>query len=57
MLRTRFEGILGSLHFTDKNDVEYYDGFFHMRKMNLNTAEEFNPSCSNVLDKSMIEWF
>ena len=45
--RTRFEGILGSLRYTDKNNVEYYDGFFHMRQTeeswNLNMAEELNP--------------
>ena len=43
MSRTRFEGILGSLRYTDKKDVEYYDGFFHMRQIeeawNLNMAE------------------
>ena len=33
MSRTRFEGILPFLFYTDKNDVEYYDGFFHMRQM------------------------
>ena len=33
MSRTRFEGILGSLHYTDQKYVEYYDGFFNMRQM------------------------
>ena len=41
--RTRFEGVLGSLHCTDKKYVEYYDGFFHMPQIeeawNLNMAE------------------
>ena len=31
MPSARFEGIKGSLHYTDKNDVEYYDGLLHMR--------------------------
>ena len=61
MSRTRFEGILVSLRFKDKKDVEYSDGFFHMRKIeeawNLNMDEEFNPSLINLLDKSMMEWF
>ena len=43
MSRTRFEGIIGYLYYTDKKDVEYYDGFFHMRQIeeawNLNMAE------------------
>ena len=47
MSRTRFEGILGFLCYTYQKYVEYYDGFFHMRKMeeawNINMAEEFNP--------------
>ena len=33
MSRTRFEVILGYLHYTDQNNVEYYDWFFHMHKM------------------------
>ena len=33
MSSTRFEGILGYLRYTDKEDVEYYDGFFHMRQI------------------------
>ena len=61
MSRTRFEGILGSIHYKVQKDVGCYDGFFYMRKMgegrNLNMAEEFNPSCINVLDKIMMEWF
>ena len=32
MLRTRFEGILGSLGCIYQKDVEYYDGLFHMHK-------------------------
>ena len=31
--RTRFEGILVSIRYILQNDVGYYDGFFHMRKM------------------------
>ena len=53
--RNRFEGILGSLHYIDQNYVEYYDGFFHMNKMeeecNLNMSEKFDPSWINVLKK------
>ena len=53
--RTRFEGILGYICYIDQNDVEYYDGFFHMRKIeeawNLSMDEEFNPSCIIVLEK------
>ena len=41
--RTRFEGVLGPLHYKVQNDVGYYDAFFHMRKIeeawNLNMAE------------------
>ena len=33
MSMTRFEGIFGYLRYTDQKDVEYYDVFFHMRKM------------------------
>ena len=33
MSRTRFEGILGSLHYRDRNHVEYYDRFFHVFQM------------------------
>ena len=55
MSRTRFEGILSSLCYTYKKDVEYYDGFFHMNQMeeawNINMAEEFNPPWINVLEK------
>ena len=61
MSRTRFEGILGSLRYGVQKDVEYYDGFFCMRKTEeawiLNMAEDFNPSWINVLDESMMEWF
>ena len=61
MSMTRFEGILGYLPNTYQKDIEYYYGFFHMRKMeeawNLNMAEEFNPSWINVLDEIMMEWF
>ena len=41
--RTRFELILVSLRYKYQKDVEYYDGFLHMRKMeeacNLKMAE------------------
>ena len=54
MSRTNFEGIHVSLRYTDQKDLEYYDGFFHMRKTeeawNLNMDEDFNPSCINLLD-------
>ena len=44
MPRTRFEGILVSLHYRYQKYVEYYDGFFHMHKTEevwtLNMAEE-----------------
>ena len=59
MPSTWFEGILVYLPYRLQNDVEYYDEFFHMRKMeevcNLNMAEEFNPPWINVLDKSIME--
>ena len=59
--RTRFEEIFGSLRYIVQNDVRYYYGFSHMRKMeeswNLNMSEEFNPSCINVLYEGMMEWF
>ena len=61
MSRTRFGGILGYLRYKVQKDIEYYDGLFHMRKMeeswNLKMAEEFNPSWINLLDKSMMNWF
>ena len=42
MAKTRFEGIIVSLCYTDKKYSEYYDGFFHMRQMeeswNINMA-------------------
>ena len=54
MSRKRFEGILRSLRYTYQKDVEYYDGFLYMHKMEeawkLNMAEEFNTSWINVLD-------
>ena len=33
MSSTRFEGIILSLHYTDRKDVEYDDGLFHMWQM------------------------
>ena len=61
MSSTRFERILGPLRYTDRKDIEYYDGFFHMSKVeelwNLNIAEEFNPPWINVLGKIMMDWF
>ena len=33
MSRNRFEGILGSLRYTDQKNIEYYDRFFHMRQL------------------------
>ena len=43
MPRARFEGILGSIRYTDKNYVKYYYGFFHMLQMeeawNFNMTE------------------
>ena len=43
MSRTRFEEILGYLRFRVQKDVGYYDGLFHVRKMeetcNLNMVE------------------
>ena len=59
--RTRFGGILLSICYTNKNYVEYYDGFFHMRHMeeawNFNMTEGFNPSWINGLTESMMEQF
>ena len=61
MPRTKFEGILVSIIYTDQNYVEYYDGLLHMRKKedawNLNMSENFNTSLINVLGESMMEWF
>ena len=61
MPMARFEGILWSLRYTHQKDIEYYDGFFYMRKMeeswNLNMAEEFNPSWINVLGGRIMDWF
>ena len=61
MSRNRFEGILGSIQFTDQNNFEYYDRSFHMHQMEeawkLNMAEEFNISQINVLYKSLMAWF
>ena len=45
MSSNRFKVILGFLHYIDKRDVEYYDGFLHMRQMEeawyLNMTEAF----------------
>ena len=53
MSRTRFELFLGYLRYRVQKNVGYYDGFFHMRKIeeasNLNMSEEFNPLWMNVL--------
>ena len=61
MSRTSFEGIPLSLHYKDKNGVEYYNGFFFTRQMeeawNLNMAGEFNPLWINVLGESIMDWF
>lgn len=61
MSRTRFEEILGSLRYTNRPEVAYHDGFFHMRQLeeawNENMANEFCPSWISVLDESMMEWF
>ena len=43
MPRTRFEGILLSIRYTDRNDVGYNDGLLHMLQMeeawNMNKSE------------------
>ena len=61
MSSTSFEGILVSIRYRYQKDVVYYDGLFHMRKMeeswNLNISEEFNPSWINILGTIMMEWF
>ena len=59
--RIRFGGIFSSICYTNKNYVEYYDGFLHIRQMeeawNLNMAEEFNPLWINVIVKIMMDRF
>ena len=60
MPRTRFELILLSLCYTNRKDVEYNGGFFHMHQMekawNIHIADEFNLSQINMLVKAMTEW-
>ena len=45
--RKIFEGILSSIRYIDRNNVEYNDGLFHMHQMeeawNTKIAEEFHP--------------
>ena len=59
MASTRFEVIPLSLSYTNREDVEYNDGFFHMRQMeeawNMNIAYEFNTPWINVLCGSIME--
>ena len=61
MSKTRFEGILLSLCYTDIKCVENNYRFLHISQMeeacNINMDEEFNPSRNNVLDESVLEWF
>ena len=58
MSGTRFEVIISSLCYTDRDDVEYNNGFFQMCQMeeawNRNITDEFNPSWINVLGESII---
>ena len=41
--------------------MPYEDGLLQMRQLeedwNQNMAQQFFPSCINVLDESMMEWF
>ena len=56
--RTSFEVILIPLSYTDREDVKYNDGFFHMRQMKeVCIDDKFNLSCIYVLDKIMTKWF
>ena len=59
--RTRFEVILGYICNIYQNDVEFYDGFFRMCKMeeawNFKMSEEFNPSSIDLFGEIMMDWF
>ena len=56
----RFDEILAPLRYTNRQ-VQYEDGFFHMRQMeeaqNKKFLDEFNPSWINVLEEIMMEWY
>ena len=53
------DSILGALRFTNR-EVPYEDGLLQMRQLeeswNQNMAQQYLPSCINVLDESMMEW-
>ena len=53
--------MLGYIRYTDQNYINYYDGFFHMRKMEeawiLNMTKDLNSSWIIIFDKSIMEWF
>ena len=60
MSRTRFDGIIGSIWYNNK-EVQYQDGFFHMLQLeeawNQNMADQFFPSWINGLDEYMMECY
>ena len=60
MSRNRFDSILSAISFTNR-EVPYEDGFLQMFQLeeawNHNMDQQFVPSCINVLDDSVMEWF
>ena len=61
MSRTRFEVIILSLHYTNREDFVYNSWLLRMRQMvevwNMNISDEFNPYWINLLDESNMDWF
>ena len=61
MTRSRFEEILSSIQYTDKEPPTYRDRFWEVRQMlkswNDNMIQNFNPSWVSCLDESMSIWF
>jgi Transposase IS4 len=60
MSKNRFQVILSSLQFTDKEPPDYIDKFCLIRDLvnawNDNLHNNFNPGWANGLDKSMMVW-
>ena len=57
MSRTRFEGVILSLHYTDKRIWNIFYMSQTEEARNINMAEKLNPSWINVLDENMMKWF
>ena len=60
MSRKRFDAILKSIFYTDRNKPQYTDKFWEVRQIvdafNKNMTQQFTPSWVSCLDESMSPW-